>query len=81
MGTSHYDEKVDLWSVGCTIAELILGKPLFLVTSQISLLFAIFKLLGTPKLEDYPKIEKMKDIHPSYPKFPGEGINIEAMPP
>jgi serine/threonine protein kinase len=24
-----YDEKIDMWSVGCVLAELYLGKPLF----------------------------------------------------
>jgi serine/threonine protein kinase len=29
MGSAVYDEKVDVWAVGCIIAELIFGKPLF----------------------------------------------------
>lgn len=29
MGKSEYDFKVDIWSAGCVVAELISGKPLF----------------------------------------------------
>jgi serine/threonine protein kinase len=33
MGSELYDEKIDVWAVGCIIAEMIMGKPLFLATS------------------------------------------------
>jgi len=33
MGSQVYDEKVDVWAVGCIIAELFLGKPLFQASS------------------------------------------------
>jgi serine/threonine protein kinase len=26
---SPYDEKIDIWSVGCVLAEIYTGKPLF----------------------------------------------------
>ena len=81
MGTSLYDEKVDIWAAGCVIIEMILGKPLFQASNEISLLFAIFKVFGTPKIEDYPEMEKMKDFSPSYPKFPGLGFNIDSLSP
>lgn len=28
-GSRHYDEKIDIWSLGCTLAELILHQPIF----------------------------------------------------
>ena len=31
----HYDEKVDLWSVGCIMAELLIGHVLFPGTDRI----------------------------------------------
>ncbi len=33
MGCQMYDEKVDVWAAGCIIAEMILGKPIFLASS------------------------------------------------
>ena len=34
----RYDTKVDVWSLGCILAEMILGEPLFIVTAQTSVL-------------------------------------------
>jgi cell division cycle 2-like protein len=28
LGESSYNDKIDIWSVGCILAELILGEPL-----------------------------------------------------
>ena len=46
----RYDEKVDIWSVGCIMAELILLKPLFAGTDHIDQLTKIFDVVGTPDL-------------------------------
>lgn len=29
LGSSTYSFEVDMWSVGCIMAEMIIGKPLF----------------------------------------------------
>ena len=34
----HYDEKVDMWSVGCIMAELLTGQVLFPGTDRILVL-------------------------------------------
>lgn len=39
---------VDVWSVGCIMAELITGKPLFPGTDHIDQLTRIMQLVGTP---------------------------------
>ena len=46
----RYDAKVDIWSVGCIMAELILLKPLFAGTDHIDQLTKIFDIVGTPDL-------------------------------
>jgi p38 MAP kinase len=46
----RYDEKVDIWSVGCIMAELILLKPLFAGTDHIDQLSKIFDIVGIPDL-------------------------------
>jgi len=45
----QYDEKVDVWSVGCIFGELILGHPLFPGGNHINQLNTIFEILGTPE--------------------------------
>jgi len=35
LGCQEYDEKIDMWSVGCIFAELILREPLFAGKSEL----------------------------------------------
>ncbi|CAF4787980.1 unnamed protein product [Rotaria sp. Silwood1] len=44
----HCNKKVDIWSVGCIMAELIVRQPLFPGTSQSDQLTKIFDITGTP---------------------------------
>jgi len=47
-GNTNYTTQVDVWSVGCVIAELMLGQPLFPGESGVDQLVEIIKILGTP---------------------------------
>ena len=46
----EYDEKLDLWSVGCIMAELILLRPVFAGDDVVDQLNKIFNVIGTPDL-------------------------------
>jgi len=46
----RYDEKLDLWSVGCIMAELIRLRPVFPGSDHIDQLNKIFAVIGTPNL-------------------------------
>lgn len=43
-----YDVEVDIWSIGCILAEMLLGKPLFPGTDHINQFSIITELLGSP---------------------------------
>jgi p38 MAP kinase len=45
----HYNQTVDIWSVGCIMAELISGKTLFPGSDHINQLNLIMELMGKPK--------------------------------
>ena len=47
MATS-YTNSIDVWSVGCVIAEMIIGDPIFAGDSSVDQLIEIIKILGTP---------------------------------
>ncbi len=36
LGVQHYCQAVDVWSLGCVMAELATGEPLFLGDSEVS---------------------------------------------
>ncbi|CAM0884449.1 unnamed protein product [Alopecurus aequalis] len=66
LGATHYSVGVDLWSVGCVFAELLLGEPIFPGRTEVEQLHKVFKLCGTPS-EDY--WDKMKFPHPTFKPY------------
>jgi len=63
---TEYTTKIDVWSLGCVMAELLLGNPLFPGDSGVDQLIEIIKILGTPTKEE---IKAMNPNHTSF-KFP-----------
>lgn len=64
--SGNYTNAVDMWSVGCVIAEIILNKPIFPGRNAADQLFEIIKVLGTPTKAE---ISKMNADYTKY-KFP-----------
>merc|ERR1712223_1321786 len=52
----HYHQTVDMWSVGCIMAEMLTGRTLFPGTDHIDQLTRILTLCGTPNEETLSKI-------------------------
>jgi len=63
---TEYTNAIDVWSMGCVMAELLLGNPLFPGESGVDQLIEIIKVLGTPTTE---QIMAMNPNHTSF-KFP-----------
>ena len=59
LGARTYATAVDVWSCGCILAELVLGKPLFAGRSEPEQLELIFKLLGTPTDAAWPGWDRL----------------------
>ena len=58
----EYDHKIDVWSVGCILAELHGRKPLFPGDDYIKQMNLIFGVLGTPSKEDMKFITNDKAL-------------------
>ncbi|KAL9267875.1 Shaggy-related protein [Drosera capensis] len=56
-GATEYTTAIDMWSVGCVLAELLLGQPLFPGESGVD------QILGTPTREE------IKCMNPNYSEF------------
>ena len=52
LGSQKYDKSADVWSVGCILAELMLGKPFFPGSSTLNQLERIIAFTGKPRKED-----------------------------
>ena len=51
-GATDYSTSIDIWSLGCVFAELILLEPLFPGENSVDQLVEIMKVLGTPTSAD-----------------------------
>lgn len=78
LGTKEYSTGVDIWSVGCILAEMIDGRPIFCGESEIEQILAIFRVLGTPTKESWPQVESLRDWH-EYPQWKPQEI-VTAIP-
>ncbi|GKT33395.1 Extracellular signal-regulated kinase 2, partial [Aduncisulcus paluster] len=52
LGDKNYDAAIDIWSLGCIIAEMFLQKPLFPGHSTLNQLALILKVIGHPTDEE-----------------------------
>ncbi|XP_035825776.1 cyclin-dependent kinase 11B [Aplysia californica] len=59
LGCKEYSTHVDMWSVGCIFAELLLMKALWPGKSEIDQLNRIFKDLGTPTETIWPGMSEL----------------------
>ncbi|KAG0677419.1 serine/threonine protein kinase, CMGC, CDC2/CDK sub [Pichia californica] len=54
LGDKKYTTAIDIWGIGCVFAELFLKRPIFEGKSDIHQIELIFKLLGSPTIENFP---------------------------
>ncbi|KAH0999787.1 hypothetical protein HUJ04_013560 [Dendroctonus ponderosae] len=62
-GAIDYTTRIDVWSAGCVLAELLLGQPIFPGDSGVDQLVEIIKVLGTPTKD------QIKEMNPNYTEF------------
>ncbi|XP_011382464.2 mitogen-activated protein kinase 11 isoform X1 [Pteropus alecto] len=72
----HYNQTVDIWSVGCIMAELLQGKALFPGGDYIDQLKRIMEVVGTPSPEVLAKItsEHARTYVQSLPPVPQKDL-------
>ena len=59
-GAKQYGTGVDMWAVGCILAELVMRDPIFPGDSDLDQLSKIFSLMGTPTQESWPNHDKLR---------------------
>lgn len=63
-----------MWSLGCILAELLLGKPMFPGTSTLNQLDRVMEVTGRPSAEDIEAINSplaqtmLESLPPTKPK-------------
>lgn len=74
LGCTNYSMWVDVWSIGCILAEMTTGRSLFQGDSEIDQLYRIFRMLGTPDDNVWPGFSQLKDYQDKFPKWPKQDI-------
>lgn len=69
LGRAAYGSAVDVWSLGCVMAELATGAALFPGDSEIGQLFQIFRVLGTPGEAAWPGVTDLPNWQPCFPSW------------
>ena len=69
LGINEYSTPVDIWSVGCIFAELVIKKPLFKGDCEFEQIMKIYSILGTPKIEDWNEIVNLPYYSNKFPNF------------
>ncbi|PIN21350.1 Mitogen-activated protein kinase [Handroanthus impetiginosus] len=57
---SKYTAAIDMWSIGCIFAEVLMGKPLFPGKNVVHQLDLITDLLGTPSMDTISRVRNEK---------------------
>lgn len=58
-GAKIYSTGIDIWAVGCILAELLLRVPFLPGETDLDQLNQIFKVLGSPSEEDWPHVSTL----------------------
>jgi len=70
--SNNYNEKIDIWAIGCIMAELYTLKPIFPGIDEFDQLNKILRVTGTPEFNDWPEgfalIQKLNIRIPNYNK-------------
>eukprot|EP00268_Persea_americana_P013435 TRINITY_DN15900_c0_g1_i12.p1 TRINITY_DN15900_c0_g1~~TRINITY_DN15900_c0_g1_i12.p1 ORF type:complete len:595 (-),score=116.95 TRINITY_DN15900_c0_g1_i12:378-2162(-) len=80
LGATDYGVGIDLWSAGCLLGEMFVGRPIMPGRTEVEQLHRIFKLCGTPP-EDYGKKLKLPaSFQPPQPYKPSILETFRVLP-
>jgi len=69
VGQTKYFAPIDIWSIGCILAEMATASALFPGDSEIDTIFRIFRLLGTPSEAVWPGVAQLKHYSQEFPQW------------
>uniref|UniRef100_A0A1I7TKH0 cyclin-dependent kinase n=1 Tax=Caenorhabditis tropicalis TaxID=1561998 RepID=A0A1I7TKH0_9PELO len=79
LGSQRYSTSLDMWSLGCIFAEIASSKPLFPGECEISQLFKIFEVIGTPNSKNWPGVDDYPHYKAVFPQWSFDLNKLEMM--
>lgn len=76
LGANNYSTAIDMWSVGCIMAEMYTGFPVFAGKDESDQLRRIFHALGSPSEDLWPYILSMNGDPMTAPVLPDGTLHI-----
>ncbi|XP_047214981.1 mitogen-activated protein kinase 1-like [Girardinichthys multiradiatus] len=85
LNSKGYSKSIDIWSVGCILAEMLTNKPIFPGKHYLDQLNHILGILGSPSQEDLNCIINLKARNylqslPEKPRIPWDRLFLKAEP-
>lgn len=62
LGSTHYNQAIDMWGAGCILAEMYLHKPLFGAESDLEQLDMVTRVCGALNEETMPGVSTFPDF-------------------
>ena len=69
LGARSYTGVIDVWSVGCILAELLFMNALFKGESEFGQIMSIFQTMGTPTTTTWPGVDQLPYFQECFPKW------------
>lgn len=74
LGCIEYTPKIDMWSVGCIVAEMFRRTGFLRGANEATQLDLIFRTCGHPTKENWPNIDKQCRLWKNFKPKPGEKV-------
>ncbi|PYI03758.1 negative regulator of the PHO system [Aspergillus sclerotiicarbonarius CBS 121057] len=74
LGSRTYNTSIDIWSVGCIMAEMYTRSPLFAGTTNEEQLLKIFRIMGTPTEVSWPGVSQLPEYRSNFPSFSSQSL-------
>ena len=74
LGSINYGKPIDMWSVGCILFELLVGRPLLPGKSTKEMIVFMFEVTGFPDRKEYDEVKEECEIQIEYDNLLSERI-------
>ncbi|OJJ77703.1 hypothetical protein ASPBRDRAFT_190986 [Aspergillus brasiliensis CBS 101740] len=74
LGSRSYSTSIDIWSIGCIIAEMYMGRSLFPGSNNEDQLQKIFKVMGTPCEGSWPGVSRLPEYRADFPLYVAQDL-------